>query len=517
MKSNPVQKTFFFFALVSCLLAQAQAPEIEWQKYYGGHRIEQVTCVQEVFIKGKRTAGYIVAGATNSTNGDFANNHGGYDAWILKLNELGDVEWQKCYGDVDADGVYSIKQTDDGGFIFVGCTNSNDLTFGKYDAWVVRLNSTGDVIWEKTFGGIDHEDFVAIDYSSDGGYYISGHACSPEIIGGLGGDKEIDVWVVKLNAGGDIEWKKTWGGNCHDLTHSIKSTKDGGCIVVGHKQLNEHDNIDNNEESEGWIVKLTKSGKIEWQKNSGVKGYDGFTSVLETDDGNYIIGGTRGFEHLKQKSDFWILKVNKSGNIVWQNIVKEIGNMRLYQQTSDGGFVLAGYNEPDTSSDVCFDHSIKNSAIVKLNSKGKMEWAKVFYSPGNATLGKWVIQTSDGKFVVVSNTHKYNDNYTYKDDAKDIWIKKLSYKQLSTDIQNPDQLQPIQIYPNPTNGVFFIASNINQNARIEVYTITGKQVLTKNISPFEKTEVNLTGQMKGVYFIKVTTIDKVWMNRVVLN
>ena len=235
--------------------SHAQAPAIEWQKCFGGTDDDEAKSIQQT-----SDGGYIVAGETWSNDGDVSGNHGNSDYWVVKLNSSGDIEWQKCLGGTDWDYAYSIQQTSDEGFIVAGQTTSNDGdvsgNHGVYDAWVVKLNSLGDIEWQKCLGGTDWDDVNPIQQTSDGGFIVAGFTESNDgdVSGNHGND---DAWVVKLNSLGDIEWQKCLGGTIDDRACSIQQTSDGGFIVTGFTYSNDGDVSGNHGYSDYWVVKLT--------------------------------------------------------------------------------------------------------------------------------------------------------------------------------------------------------------------------------------------------------------------
>jgi uncharacterized delta-60 repeat protein len=187
---------------------------VTWQKTYGGTGLDMAYAVQET-----SDGGYIVAGMTTSFGA------GGIDVWVLKLDSSGGVTWQKTYGGAGEDWAWSIQQTSDGGYIVGGWTTSYGA--GMDDAWVLKLNSTGGVTWQKTYGGIYDDRVYSVQQTSDGGYIVAGYTDSS-------GDGQNDhIWVLKLNSTGGVTWQKTYGGSSSDEAYSVKQTSDGGYIVAG--------------------------------------------------------------------------------------------------------------------------------------------------------------------------------------------------------------------------------------------------------------------------------------------
>ena len=184
---------------------------------YGGGGNDYGRSIQQT-----EDGGYIVAGDTNSFG------VGNSDAWILKLNSSGGVEWQKTYGGDNYDYGKSIQQTEDGGYIVAGDTSS--FGAGNSDAWILKLNSTGEVEWQKTYGGGGNDSGLSIQQTKDGGYVVAGITYSF-------GASNSDAWILKLNSSGGVEWQKTYGGDGYDIGESIQQTS-GGYIVAGETKSN---------------------------------------------------------------------------------------------------------------------------------------------------------------------------------------------------------------------------------------------------------------------------------------
>jgi hypothetical protein len=239
---------------------------IEWQKTYGGSSFEIAYSIQQTV-----DGGYVVVGDTWSFGA------GSYDAWVLKLDSGGNVQWQKTYGGGNYDEAYSIQQTTDGGYVVAGCTKS--FGAGNYDAWVLKLDSGGNIQWQKTYGGGSSDCVFSIQQTTDGGYTMAGNAHS---FGAGNGD----YWVLKLDSSGNVQWQKTYGGSEWDRAQSIQETVDGGYIVAGFTQSFGAGNRDS------WVLKLDSGGNVQWQKTyGGGGGWEMAPSIQQTVDGGYITAG----------------------------------------------------------------------------------------------------------------------------------------------------------------------------------------------------------------------------------
>ncbi|MDR2352680.1 MAG: hypothetical protein LBF22_05860, partial [Deltaproteobacteria bacterium] len=348
--------------------AENSSPNIEWQKSFGGSRDAAHS------IQITPDGGYIIAGHSFSNDGDVKVNHGKADVWIVKLDSQGSIQWQKSLGSSDNDVAFSIQITPDGGYIIAGYSSSNDGdvkgNHGERDAWIVKLDSQGSIQWQKLLGGSDVDVANSIQITSDGGYIIAGESYSND--GDVKGNHgKADVWIVKLDSQGTIQWQKSLGGSEWDEANSIQITPDGGYIIAGHSKSDDGDVKGNHGNGDAWIVKLDSQGTIQWQKSLGGSEPDEANSIQITSDGGYIIacesfsndGDVTG-NH--KRGGVWIVKLDSQGSIQWQ---KSLGRSNYeansIQITSDGGYIIAGSNE-SKAGDVTGNHGKIDLWIVKL-------------------------------------------------------------------------------------------------------------------------------------------------------
>jgi len=433
---HPLSNITFITILLALILfngvnnkSHAQAPSIEWQRCLGGTNTDIAQSIQQT-----SDGGFIVAGGTESNDGDVSGNHGAYDYWVVKLNSSGDIEWQKCLGGTDWDKAYSIQQTSDGGFIVSGYIGSNDGdvsgNHGYDDAWVVKLNSSGDIEWQKCLGGTDNDFANSIQQSNDGGFIVAGFKESNES-DMSGNHGAIDALVVKLNSSGDIEWQKCLGGTDYDSAHSIQQISDGGFIVAGRTRSNNGDVSGNHGACDAWVVKLNSSGDIEWQKCLGGTDNDYANSIQQTSDGGFIVaGGTHSNDGDVSgnhgRDDAWVVKLNSTGDIEWQKCLGGTDNdfANSIQQSSDGGFIVAGETKSN-DGDVSGNHGVYDYWVVKLNSSGDIEWQKCLGGT-DYDYAYSIHQTSDGGFIVAGNTASNDGDVSGNHGASDAWVVKLN-------------------------------------------------------------------------------------------
>ncbi len=389
---------------------------IQWQKTLGGTVDEDAYSIQQT-----ADGGYIIAGFTSSINGDVSGNHGNNDYWIVKLSSTGNIEWQKTLGGTGLDIAQSIRQTADEGYIVAGCTQSNDGdvagNHGSYDYWIVKLSNTGSIQWQKTLGGAGNDYAYSIEQTADEGYIVAGYTSSNngDVTGFHGFE---DYWVVKLTSTGTIEWQKTLGGTGFDQAYSIKQTADGGYVIAGYSDSYDGD-VTGNHGYDYWIVKLTSTGIIEWQKTIGGTGTDYARSVEQTTDGGYIVAGyaesINGDVTGNHGSyDYWVIRLSNTGVIQWQKTLggNGVDFANSIQQTTDGGYIVAGYSN-STNQDVTGNHGSRDYWVVKLapDALGTNTFVanslKIFPNPTSSSL---IIQVSANlvfdKMIVTDLTGK---------------------------------------------------------------------------------------------------------------
>jgi uncharacterized repeat protein (TIGR02543 family)/uncharacterized delta-60 repeat protein len=354
----------------------------QWARTYGGSDYDSAYSIQQT-----SDGGYIVAGRTGSVGA------GIYHIWVLKLSSTGTIDWQHTYGGSGDDEAYSIQQTSDGGYIVAGRTTS--FGAGDCDAWILKLSSIGDVEWQRTYGGSGSDSADSIQQTSDGGYIVAGDTNS--ITGYYH-----DFWVLKLSSTGDVEWQRTYGGSVYDFADSIQQTSDGGYIVAGQT------NSFGAGSGDFWVLKLSSTGDVEWQRTYGGSGNDNANSIQQTSDGGYIIAGITGSFGAGGNCDTWILKLSSTGDVEWQRTYGGSGddNANSIQQTSDGGYIVAGQTtSPGARSNDFW--------IFKLSSTGDVEWQRT-YGGRYSEMANSIQQTSDGGYIAAGYTQWFsagNDDF----------------------------------------------------------------------------------------------------------
>ncbi len=277
--------------------------------------------------------------------GGYYSFEGTYMA-LVKTDAKGNLQWANTYGKKSAaSSGYSARQTVDGGYIICGSTTGK----GEGDVYIVKTNASGDMVWEKTYGGDGSDVAFSIYQTTDSGYVVAGQTLSF-------GHADGDIYLLKISADGTEEWTKTFGGANTDKANCVRQTSDGGFIVTG--------DISNKTE-DIFLIKTDAKGKKLWQKTFGGTDEDHGRSVEQTDDGGYVIGGfTRSFRNKINDRDFYLIKTDSTGNEQWHKTFGGTGDDYGYscKQTIDGGYIFAGFSDTN--------RYLNDVMIVKTDANG---------------------------------------------------------------------------------------------------------------------------------------------------
>ena len=359
---------------------------LRWVKTFGGTASDRGSSVQET-----QGGGYIVTGHSGSFGA------GGYDAWLVKTDPNGDTVWTRTFGGAGWDEGTMGQETSDGGFILAGQTASSGA--GQTDLWLVKTDARGDLVWDKTFGGVDYDGGYAVEEARDGGYVATGYTWSY-------GAGHGDVWLIKTDAGGNLVWDRTYGiWADEEWGESVQQTQDDGYIIAAVTCPCA------DEPGDVWLIKTDAAGNRVWDRVYGGLGADWVHSVRQTLDGGYIAAGyTESYG--AGGRDAWLIRTDADGNLVWD---KTYGGAKAdmaasVQLTDDGGYIVAGY----TGSYGAGGHDVW---LVRTGPNGDTLWTRTFGDAGDDE-GCSVQRTEDGGYIVVGTTESYGAG---KDD---VWLVK---------------------------------------------------------------------------------------------
>lgn len=502
-----------FLVLIIMTVTGFSQPVVKWENSFGGSNsdgnfsVGGIVLSSSILMDHTLDGGYIVAGLSDSNDGDVTGNHGEVDFWVFKLSSDGTLEWQKSLGGSLDDYVGSIQQTLDGGYIVGGSSRSDngDVTEnkGNSDFWIVKLSTTGVLEWQKSLGGSGYDYANSIQQTTDGGYIVGGTSSSSD--GDVTENKgKSDYWIVKLNSGGILEWQKSYGGSQVDDLISIQPTTDGGYIAAGSTSSDDGDVTGRKGSDDYWIVKLDVSGNLEWERTYGGAAQELLYSIQQTTDGGYIVAGATNLksgdvsEHFGSY-DYWIIKLSSSGSIEWDKSygggMSDIAHSIL--QTTDGGYIISGSS---TSNDgqVTGNKGQEDFWIVKTNGTGSIEWQKSV-GGSNIELAPTVLQVSNSDYIVAGASFSNDGDVSLNRGLSDIWIAQLT-PFLGVD---DNDLSTVVLYPNPNNGQFYInLSSLNEVSSISIVDVLGRLVYSDTNVSSETVEIN-QNLAAGMYVVTV--------------
>lgn len=521
------QLYLFQVCLILFIINPLLAQDILWEKSYGGKHADYLFDVQST-----ADYGFILAGSSLSqkTGNKISDNEGNLDYWVWKMNEDGELDWQKNYGGPGADMLNSIRNTSDGGFILAGTSDSGkglykkDSCRGNEDFWIIKLNAKGKEEWQKTIGGSGKDLVKTISQTIDGGYIVGGTSdsgISHKILNGSSdkyGKSErsrgsTDFWIIKLDEAGEIKWQRTLGGQYVDILESLIPTKDGGYLVGGYSnsQASQDKNHEGYGEGDYWIVKLDKEGKTEWQQNLGGNSDDHLYSVVQVNDNGYIIAGDSASDTSGNKSksnrggtDFWVIKLDEQGGILWQETYHtgKTDILTSVVENTDGTILLGGYAQSEAFGTNKKDkREINDYIALKISAEGDELWKETIGSNGEDILRK-VIETRDGGYLLAGTSKgEISRDKKSGNGTEDFWVVKLKDK----DKKREENKNKIEAIPNPAGQFTNIIVGFEfTSGTLSIFDLAGRQLQSFDVTD-RTIPIDLGSYPQGIYVVEVIT------------
>ncbi|MEL6852730.1 MAG: T9SS type A sorting domain-containing protein [Bacteroidota bacterium] len=503
--------------LSACLMGfstglQAQL-SISWDQTLGGTNLD----VGKALITYSDGSSVIV-GETNSQDGDIQHPKGSRDVWVIRLNPQGQVIWNNNYGGSLDDVALDVVATPDKGLVFVGYSFSQDgdLTQnnGSADYWIARLDSSGQMLWQRSYGGSSSESAQSLISTADGGFLVVGYSYSNngEVVGHLG---SADCWVLKLNFLGQLQWQAIFGGTDEEWATDVIATQDGGYAFCGWTASSDGDITLAQGAQDAWVVKLDQTGHLQWQSSVGGTASDKASALVEDAQGNLFISGHTfsqdgDIENPKGASDFWMFSLADSGSLRWSRNYGGSGDDRataLIRQ-NDGTLVLAGRTF-SSDGDVSRKEGFFDFWVMRTDDQGSLEWEHAFGGT-EADYAHAIAPLPNDRLLVVGETFSDNGDISSPPaGSNDLWVAAL--QPWSTPIE-PD-LTPqmsLECYPNPTTDQVFLTLRTEQPSlgKLELLDLSGRTLWEWEVPPstqplhFSWSKEHLPA---GQYFFRWTT------------
>jgi hypothetical protein len=407
---------------------------VDWKKVLGGNGNDYGYSIIKT-----SDGGYLLSGRTTSNNGDITSTKGGIDMWAVKLDAGGNITWQKTYGGNADEYSVAAAATPDGGYVLTGYTLSNNngdvgQNHGNTDFWVLKINGTGAIQWQKTLGGTGDDRPSAITITTEGRIGVAGYTNSTNGDVGPNHGSE-DMWVMLLdNGNGNFLWKKTFGGNGSENAKALAPAPNGGLYVGGVTSSNNNGDVGASKgNTDFWVLQLDRNLSIVWKNNFGGTNNEDLNAIAAGADNTLIAAGSTKSNNTGDVSaatggeDMWIVKINANTGVVLSQ--KVLGGNAIDVAKSilvrpNGTVVIAGYTYSNNSGDVEANHGGGEFWIVGLSNNNSVSFKKSL-GGDNEDLA-WSIAQGNQGFVVAGYTlSKDNGDVGAGHGNSDVWVVKL--------------------------------------------------------------------------------------------
>lgn len=423
---------------------QSMSGTIAWAKTLGGSLDDTTTGVVAT-----PDGGVIVVGYSKSTDGDVNKIYNLSDIWITKLDANGNVVWNKTIGGSGDDYAINIIKTNDSNYVIAGYSGSSDYdvprNLGMHDFFILKINENGGTIWSKVYGFSSHDHAHKIIQTRDGGFFVAGYADYAGLSGqpGNGEGHEMDrnsnsvqhgvgeFFGIKLDAQGEFQWYRYYGGTQNDRVNDIVQADDGGIIMVGYSESSDFDVEGAKGSYDYWVIKIDEMGHLHWKKNYGGSDIDQAYGIVKTDYNSYLIVGqsnsTDGdVSNPKGNSDVWVIHIDDHGHLIWN---KSFGGSQFetgyaIKKMPNNQFMIVGHSR---SSDNQIENKGQNDVFmltIDAQPNSGLLWQKTF-GGSNFDLGFDFTQTIDGSIVVVGDTQSNDGNLTLNKGMNDRFVVKI--------------------------------------------------------------------------------------------
>lgn len=524
---------FSFLCLLSCattLLLQAQTPELIWQRCLGGFLYEDSWGVQAT-----ADGGCAVLGRTASFDGDVSGQHGPPDFWLVKLDAIGQIQWQRCYGGSDADVATRLLAASDGGFLMLGSTTSADGDIecsGFFShAWALKVDSVGNVQWQTCLAGDSNGSGAEVNQAvetADGGYLLVGSTYAQQ---GIWSENhgQTDFFAAKLNGAGEVEWLHCYGGSQVDEAWAVKTAPDGNYVIAGMSKSTDGQ-VSTGSTGQVWVIKVDGDGNLLWNRRMGgssVPGNDDSVKdiVVDPDGSMLVVASTASTDGDISGNhggyDAWLVVLDDTGGILRQRCIGGSGDDEVWSGTasSNGRFVLSGI-----ARSIDGDLSGTNGDgwdlwVLMVDTNLSLLWQKTL---GGVAIdeGLAIARNGEGEIFISGRTSSPDGGDVSGNHSSgnfDIWLVKLS-SDLSVGIEEAPNVDALVVYPSPVGErmTVVLPTWLKGSVTLEARDISGRAVLQLHLEPGLRTlQVPVATWPNGVYCLRLITGNGIVSGRIV--
>jgi hypothetical protein len=435
-----MKRILFVFCLFLALSCEKQdSPEevvSEVIQTFGGSLNEVAQAVIAT-----QDGGFAVLGHVQSNDGDVTDKTDeSFDFWLLKFNANAELEWSKTYGGSGDDRGRSLIQTQDGGYALLGYTTSSDgdvfMNNGSRDFWLIKTDSQGTIIWERSYGYSGSDEGTHLIETSDSQLLLAG-VMDVTASGGQGNSGRNtnrhaggDYWVLKVSQTGNLLWSRYYGGSFTDTPNGIVENSNNEFIIAGSSDSDDVDISGNKGSYDFWVVKAASDGNLVWEESFGGTEIDEARGIAYSNDGNFVVVGDTRSSDVDVSSnngaaDVWITKISDSGNLIWEESIggSNFDVPRSIRNTGDGGFIIAGSSRSSNGA-VSSNQGQNDAWVLKMNSNGQLIWEKTF-GGSEIDFGYDAVELSNGSVILVGETNSSNGDVIENKGFTDLLIIKI--------------------------------------------------------------------------------------------
>jgi hypothetical protein len=407
---------------------------VDWKKIYGGNGNDYGYSIIKT-----TDGGYLLSGRTTSNNGDITTTKGGIDMWVAKLDAAGAISWQKSFGGSSDEYSVAAAATPDGGYVLTGYTLSNNTgdvsaNHGSTDFWIIKINATGSLLWQKTLGGTGDDRPNAIAVTTESKIAVAGFTNSNngDVSGNHGGQ---DAWIALLdNATGNLLLKKALGGNGDENGKALAPAPDGGLYLGGNSSSNSNGDVGPSKgNTDFWLLQLDKNLSIVWKNNLGGTNNEDLNALAVGPNNTLVAAGSTKSNNSGDvgtssgSEDMWIIKINAAtGALLSQKVLggNAVDVAKGLVVRPNGTIAVAGYTYSNNSGDVEANHGAGEFWIVGLGANGNLAFKKTL-GGDNEDLAFSIAEGTQGFAVAGQTLSKDSGDVGTSRGNSDIWVVKL--------------------------------------------------------------------------------------------
>ncbi len=496
-----------FFSI--CFQSFSQAPDTLWTRCYGGASYENAKSVRPTV-----DGGLIVIGSTTSYDGEVEGNHGSSDIWVVKLDESGEPEWTKTLGGTYQDEGFDIVQLPDESYVLAGHTISQDgdvsMNHGQtYDAWIVKLSVDGELVWDLSIGGSDNEELYGMTISGQN-IIVVGNAYSTD--GDISGNHGLsDVFIARISFFGAVENIVLLGGTSSETAYAVANSNDQGFIIAGISNSSDGDVPTNLGQQDIWVIKTDYTGALEWSKVFGGSAMDRPRGIIPTNDGEYLLlaESSSADGDLTSNSGFydcWVAKLSQLGIVEWQQCFGGISFDGSFSgiQLSDGSYITANEIYAPESPGELTPHGGTDMVLKAFSADGTPTWES-WYGGSGLERPYCLRKMSDSSWVMVGETNSIDGDVTGNHGDDDFWVVKFGDESLPLGFKNNSSTH-MKIYPQPASELITIEMDTElTDAHYTLFDVLGNKIQTGIVNLNATFSLSVNSLPSGIYFLQIDT------------